>query len=378
MGVNNLPSQQASRPISPELKGRMQSCPQNPRYHAEGDVWAHTELVLEQFYAHKESYNLTPEEERILYWACLLHDVGKPLVTRSEQGRITSSGHEYAGVHIARNELLLHSELTQAERLKVLDVVRWHFVPFRWGREERPIEAYVELSYQTDLKLLAIFSLFDFHGRKCENQKESVAMIDHFARRIEPEIRYHHGAYDERKQIFSQFTPLQKDAFWYALRNKDFKLAQKLLNAPVPEAGITYKNVLHFLWTHQPEVAQARMSEHHPEIPIIQLSDFGLRAKDEDVFSLDRRTTELSWHVNLLSRHYPELALSGEITTEPIWSRLTEICRRQRVIPVLHSIEKPRDIQYKDYAYDFVSLDDIQDFHLMNPHPFAFHEIREL
>jgi hypothetical protein len=45
---------------------------------------------------------------------------------------------------------------------------------------------------------------------------------------------------------------------------------------------------------------------------------------------------------------------------------------------VLHSIEKPRDIQYKDYAYDSVSPDDIQDFHLMNPHPFAFHEIREL
>jgi hypothetical protein len=377
METDNIPIRAGDMPISAGLKAKMQNCPQNPRYHAEGDVWAHTELVLGQFYQNRGSYNLTESEERILFWACLLHDVGKPLVTRTEQGRLTASGHEYAGVHIARNELLLHSGLSLEERMKVLDVVRWHFVPFRWGREERPFEAYVQLGYQTDLRLLALFSLFDFHGRICENQKASVEIIEHFARRIEPEIRYHHGSFEERRQIFQQFSPLQKDAFWYAIRNQDFKLSQKLLQAPVPESGIVYKNSLHFLWTNDSSAAQSNLMSKRPEVPVIRLQDFGLEAKDQDSFSLDRRTTELAWHINLLSRHYPELAIEGPLTTEAISSRIAELCRRQRVIPVLQYHQAVREIHFDKYAYG-LSPDEIPDFHWMNPHPFSFHQINPL
>jgi poly(A) polymerase len=49
-------------------------CPQPPRYHPEGDVWAHTCLMLDALPAPRDAD---------LAWAVLLHDVGKPPTRQS-------------------------------------------------------------------------------------------------------------------------------------------------------------------------------------------------------------------------------------------------------------------------------------------------------
>jgi hypothetical protein len=378
MEQNNIPPSGTEIPLSANLKQVMQACPQNPRYHAEGDVWAHTELVLSEFYLRKNSLSLTPEEERILYWACIVHDVGKPLVTREESGRITAAGHEYAGVHIARSELLKHSNLSSNERRKVLDIVRWHHIPFRWGREGRPLEEYTHLSYKTDIRLLALFAQFDFNGRICENQEDSVRLIDDFGRKIEPQIRYHHGSFSERVDRFTRLSELQKDAFWYALRNRDFILTQKLLNANPDASLIPYRNTVHFSWVQPGMETELDWAQLKPNIPVIKLSDFNLTNQDTDTFSLDRRSSELAWHLSVLKGHYPEMILEGELHTEPLWTRVTEICRRQRFIPKVSYIESqslfPNVSEYPKGLKD----NNIRDFHFMNPHPFAFHDIDHL
>lgn len=377
MAPNNGLNINAADRLSPELRKRMQSCPQNPRYHAEGDVLAHTELVLEQFRLQRPALDLNPSEERILYWACVLHDVGKPLVTREESGRLTAGGHEYAGVHIARTELIQNSDLSPEERRAVLDIVRWHYIPFRWGKAGRPFEEYIRLSYKTDLRLLAIFSSFDFNGRICENQESSVKLIEHFARKTEPEIRYHHGSFAERMKRFQQFSPLQKDAFWYALQREDFVLAQKLLQSDSTPAEVRYPNRIHLCW-HAPNTdAEAWLAQHWSDLPVIRLSDFGLLPGDTDSFSLDRRTSELTWHLNVLSRHYPEMVLLGQLFEEPVWSRLTQICRRNRFVPEVLYLENGNP--QRDYSQYIFGLNPeaIPDFHFMNPAAFSFHEIRQ-
>ncbi|MDR1045362.1 MAG: HD domain-containing protein [Candidatus Adiutrix sp.] len=76
--------------------------PQNPRFHPEGDVWRHTVLVVR---AMSELELPASARRPLLLLAALLHDLGKPLVTVFEGGRLISKGHAQAGLKPAREFL---------------------------------------------------------------------------------------------------------------------------------------------------------------------------------------------------------------------------------------------------------------------------------
>ena len=72
----------------------MRGCPQDPRYHAEGDVWIHVRLVCEALTGLSGWQALSRQKRECVFWGALLHDVAKPVCTRQEpDGRITSRGH---------------------------------------------------------------------------------------------------------------------------------------------------------------------------------------------------------------------------------------------------------------------------------------------
>jgi poly(A) polymerase len=80
--------------ILPEIV-RMKGVEQPPQYHPEGDVWAHTLLMLQQ---------LPAGSPATLAWGVLLHDVGKPATFKpvSQTGdRIRFDGHVEVGVVMA-------------------------------------------------------------------------------------------------------------------------------------------------------------------------------------------------------------------------------------------------------------------------------------
>ena len=84
----------------------LQDCPQDPRYHAEGDVLTHTRLVCEALIALPAWRELPPIERSLLFAAALLHDVAKPAATEIEaDGSITSKGHVRQGAKMARQIL---------------------------------------------------------------------------------------------------------------------------------------------------------------------------------------------------------------------------------------------------------------------------------
>ncbi len=76
----------------PELKSLI-DCPQEPRFHPEGDVWTHTLLVTDEAALIAERDGLPQGERAILVLAALCHDLGKPETTETIDGRIRSRGH---------------------------------------------------------------------------------------------------------------------------------------------------------------------------------------------------------------------------------------------------------------------------------------------
>ncbi|MEM7039885.1 MAG: HD domain-containing protein [Bacteroidota bacterium] len=116
-------------PLPSHLLEQLSQTEQNPRFHAEGSVLAHTEMVLEKFHELKGEFSLSESEQKVLYWASIVHDLGKIPNTVNVAGRWKAPGHERAGVPLARNILLAQPDISTAERHQILDLVRWHGVP---------------------------------------------------------------------------------------------------------------------------------------------------------------------------------------------------------------------------------------------------------
>ena len=84
--------------LYPELEA-MIDCPQDRRWHPEGDVWVHTLQVVDQAAAIADRYHWQGELREQLLLAALCHDLGKPVCTFiDDHGVIKSPGHSHEGM----------------------------------------------------------------------------------------------------------------------------------------------------------------------------------------------------------------------------------------------------------------------------------------
>jgi tRNA nucleotidyltransferase (CCA-adding enzyme) len=102
----------------PELWA-MINCPQEEEWHAEGDVWTHAKMVVDQAakIMRRDGVGWTEKEKIILMLGALCHDLGKPTVTEFVDDRLRSRGHEEAGEKPARqffDHLIFSEKLRQA------------------------------------------------------------------------------------------------------------------------------------------------------------------------------------------------------------------------------------------------------------------------
>ena len=112
----------------PELKALI-GIGQNPVYHAEGDVWTHTMMVLD------EAAKLRDRAQNS-YWfmlSALVHDFGKAVSTESVDGTIHAYQHEIEGLPLA--EAFLH-RITAENKLTayVLNMTELHMKPNTMAR----------------------------------------------------------------------------------------------------------------------------------------------------------------------------------------------------------------------------------------------------
>lgn len=116
----------------PELNALI-DCPQDPQWHPEGDVWSHTLHCMDAF-ANARIDDV--EEDRIVGWAVLCHDFGKPATTfTDDDGRIRSPNHEEAGVTPSTDFL---TRICREHKLidAVIPLVREHLKPFELFRNQ--------------------------------------------------------------------------------------------------------------------------------------------------------------------------------------------------------------------------------------------------
>jgi tRNA nucleotidyltransferase (CCA-adding enzyme) len=76
----------------PELEA-LEGCPQDTRWHPEGDVWTHTLHVTNEAARISERDNLSMGDRATLVLAALCHDLGKPTTTEVTPDGVRSSGH---------------------------------------------------------------------------------------------------------------------------------------------------------------------------------------------------------------------------------------------------------------------------------------------
>ena len=169
----------------PELAALV-DCPQDPEWHPEGDVCTHTLHCLDAFARQR----LGPhDEDLIVGFAVLCHDMGKPLVTEISEGKIRSPGHEHAGLPPARSFL---ERLNVARRLQdqILPLVKCHMrpaLPFKDASSASAIRRLSRDCGRLDL-LLRVFRA-DAAGRPpmADNSAEAIDWLQRRARELEVE-----------------------------------------------------------------------------------------------------------------------------------------------------------------------------------------------
>lgn len=155
------------------------NCPQDPIYHAEGDVLTHTKLVCEALVSLPAWQQLPLVERSILFAAALLHDVAKPQATLAVAGRITSLGHVRQGARLARC-ILRDLEAPFYVREAIVSIVQLGSLPLWFWDKPNPQRSVIAASYTTRCDWLALMARADVLGRICRDRQRLLDTIDFF------------------------------------------------------------------------------------------------------------------------------------------------------------------------------------------------------
>ena len=174
----------------PELSA-LKQVPQNPAYHAEGDVYCHTEMVCEVVRQEFEQKNLKPETGKradpgwaLLFLAAAFHDIGKKTCTRNENGNFVSPNHTSVGAKLFRTFAYREAPrfgLTFSQRELVANAIRYHGLPVWFWKKQRPEADLLKVAESVPLWFLYQLSYADVRGRRTENPEEFIEYVEWFA-----------------------------------------------------------------------------------------------------------------------------------------------------------------------------------------------------
>lgn len=159
---------------------------QDPEWHAEGDVYVHTGMVLEETYRFFDTdigIALSAEARRDLILSAVLHDLAKPWTTRKMEirgvERIAAPRHEEHG----RSTLgwsMVDQGLPWQSLWRVMSLVGQHQVPKMLVVKDKPRGHYLNLSRKVDLNMVAWLEYADMRGRVCRDQDDQLMYLDLF------------------------------------------------------------------------------------------------------------------------------------------------------------------------------------------------------
>ncbi len=148
--------------------------PQNPKYHAEGDVWQHTLMVLDQAAALRDK----AEHPLALMLAALAHDFGKKTTTQFIRGAYHAYGHEREGLPLVTaflRRLTCERELCS----HVLNLVSLHMQPCAAaGRGDKLSTTNRMFDRALSPRDLVLLALADDRGRISEAARDCEAFLE--------------------------------------------------------------------------------------------------------------------------------------------------------------------------------------------------------
>ena len=232
--------------------------PQDPVYHAEGDVWTHTQMVVDALLQDSDYALLTNEERETLFLSALLHDVAKCATTQiAEDGRISQPGHSRRGAMDARL-MLWEAGAPVAQREAICRLIAVHQVPFfAFADSRRGVSAEFivrELSWQVDLQLLVQLARADIRGRICPDVGNVLVNIELFQ-----ELAREEGCLRTPRRFASAETAVRY--FRGAELHPDYALHEEpgsrvIVMCGLPASG---KNT----W----------VAQHHGDLPVVSFDD---------------------------------------------------------------------------------------------------------
>lgn len=219
--------------------GKMGGVPQNPIFHAEGDVLTHTRNVCEALVSLDEWLKLGQTEKSIIFLAALLHDVAKPVCTSEEDGVIKSRGHARKGELISRGILYRGQEFEPAVpfdiREKIVKLVRYHGLPLLLMEKEYPEKQIAAVSQMINLNWLAMLAKADVLGRISEDRNELLDKIEFFK-----EYGKENQCLDKPKEFpdsFSRFIYFRKEKGYAGYKAYDNTSFEVVVMSGLPASG---------------------------------------------------------------------------------------------------------------------------------------------
>ena len=156
--------------LFPEIK-RLIGVTQDPVWHPEGDVFVHTQLVID---VARQLIDELPYAKKVtIMLAALAHDFGKPATTKFQDGHWRSLGHAEAGVGATErflDRLNIHTIDNYDVRAQVVALVKDHLKPgeFFKKRDEVGEGAFRRLARRCEPDLLYRVAKADSLGRNAE------------------------------------------------------------------------------------------------------------------------------------------------------------------------------------------------------------------
>jgi predicted kinase len=164
---------------------RYKDTPQDPEWHAEGNVHIHTNMVLQALYQllANEAAHITGWKRQALILGAILHDIAKPIRTRRMeiQGieRVVSPQHEATGRSYLAFKLMGFNLSFQVV-WTVLNLIGEHHMPKLMMVKNKPANEYWTLARQVNTELLYWLEVADMTGRICPNLDQQLLYLDEF------------------------------------------------------------------------------------------------------------------------------------------------------------------------------------------------------
>lgn len=164
--------------VFPDMVYAMKNTPQDAGYHAEGNVWTHTKMVVEAMLSLPEYRVQNSFDKELLFWSTLFHDIGKPGVTTfsDDIGRISSKGHSKRGMQDVRL-IMWVAGFDPVMRESVANIIEVHQHPFTWIKKESIFEIR-NVSQHLKMNNLILMATADAIGRETLNPLDKQKILE--------------------------------------------------------------------------------------------------------------------------------------------------------------------------------------------------------